>query len=452
MREIITVQVRITYKHSPNDRDDPVSPDRSLRRDPRSGWPVRQSDRVPLLGAGVEGARCVQHKARYDDALSSFFQNVDTRHEPAIKLPVGDGKGSIRALKARAVVVDMEEGVTNELLSGPMRDVFDTKQFITGQSGSGNNWACGSHHYGPMYRDTLLEAVRRQAEDADSLQSFLLLHSLGGGTGSGLGSYMLGALADEYPDVYRFSVSVFPSEDDDVVTSPYNAMLSCAALAEHADCVMPVENQALMDIVTSIQSKSLGSQRGSSLSGLDSGDVGGRAGHGGKPWDGMNGIAANLLLNLTAGMRFDGSLNVDINEITTNLVPFPKLHFLLSSMSPVAVSADRGRNIPAPRTMDQIFTEVFGRDRQLASVDPRRSTYLACALMLRGGVNISDANRNVERLRRGLKMAHWVSDGFKVGLCDRAPVGTPYSALCLANNCAMQRPLDAMNERFGKLQ
>lgn len=391
-------------------------------------------------------------KARYDDALSSFFQNVDTRHEPAIKFPVGDGKGSIRALKARAVVVDMEEGVTNELLSGPMRDVFDTKQFITGQSGSGNNWACGSHHYGPMYRDTLLEAVRRQAEDADSLQSFLLLHSLGGGTGSGLGSYMLGALADEYPDVYRFSVSVFPSEDDDVVTSPYNAMLSCAALAEHADCVMPVENQALMDIVTSIQSKSLGSQRGSSLSGLDSGDVGGRAGHGGKPWDGMNGIAANLLLNLTAGLRFDGSLNVDINEITTNLVPFPKLHFLLSSMSPVAVSADRGRNIPAPRTMDQIFTEVFGRDRQLASVDPRRSTYLACALMLRGGVNISDANRNVERLRRGLKMAHWVSDGFKVGLCDRAPVGTPYSALCLANNCAMQRPLDAMNERFGKLR
>ncbi len=391
-------------------------------------------------------------KARYDDALSSFFQNVDTRHEPAIKFPVGDGKGSIRALKARAVVVDMEEGVTNELLSGPMRDVFDTKQFITGQSGSGNNWACGSHHYGPMYRDTLLEAVRRQAEDADSLQSFLLLHSLGGGTGSGLGSYMLGALADEYPDVYRFSVSVFPSEDDDVVTSPYNAMLSCAALAEHADCVMPVENQALMDIVTSIQSKSLGSQRGSSLSGLDSGDVGGRAGHGGKPWDGMNGIAANLLLNLTAGMRFDGSLNVDINEITTNLVPFPKLHFLLSSMSPVAVSADKGRNIPAPRTMDQIFTEVFGRDRQLASVDPRRSTYLACALMLRGGVNISDANRNVERLRRGLKMAHWVSDGFKVGLCDRAPVGTPYSALCLANNCAMQRPLDAMNERFGKLR
>ena len=58
---------------------------------------------------------------------------MDTRSSPPARLPVGDGKGAIRALKARAVVVDMEDGVTNELLSGPMRDVFDTKQFITGQ-------------------------------------------------------------------------------------------------------------------------------------------------------------------------------------------------------------------------------------------------------------------------------------------------------------------------------
>ena len=144
-----------------------------------------------------------------------------------------------------------------------------------------------------------------------------------------------------------------------------------------------------MDSVTSIQSKSLGSQRGSSLSGLDSGDVGGRAGHGGKPWDGMNGIAANLLLNLTAGMRFDGSLNVDIND-HNQPCSLPKASFSTFVDVARAVSADRRRNIPAPRTMDQIFTEVFGRDRQLASVDPRRSTYLACA----------DAARRCEHIGR----------------------------------------------------
>ena len=59
-------------------------------------------------------------------------------------------------------------------------------------------------------------------------------------------------LADVYPEVYRFGASVFPSEDDDVITSPYNALLATAALAEHADCVFPVENQALMDICSRV--------------------------------------------------------------------------------------------------------------------------------------------------------------------------------------------------------
>lgn len=34
----------------------------------------------------------------------------------------------------------MEEGVVNEILQGPLRDVFDSKQLITDVSGSGNNW------------------------------------------------------------------------------------------------------------------------------------------------------------------------------------------------------------------------------------------------------------------------------------------------------------------------
>lgn len=61
-------------------------------------------------------------------------------------------------------------------------------------SGAGNNWAHGHHGYGPQYRNQLLERLRGLAEAADSLQSFLLLHSLGGGTGSGLGTYTLGLL------------------------------------------------------------------------------------------------------------------------------------------------------------------------------------------------------------------------------------------------------------------
>jgi tubulin epsilon len=76
--------------------------------------------------------------------------------------------------------------------------------------------------YGPKYREELIEKIRRPVEFCESLQSFLLLHSLGGGTGSGLGTFILELLEDQFPNAYRFVSPVFPSEKDDVITSPYN--------------------------------------------------------------------------------------------------------------------------------------------------------------------------------------------------------------------------------------
>lgn len=77
------------------------------------------------------------------------------------------------------------------------------------------------------------------------------MHSLGGGTGSGLGTYLLTLLEDHFPNVYRFSTVVFPSEDDDVITSPYNTVLALQELTDHADCVLPVDNASLANIVAS---------------------------------------------------------------------------------------------------------------------------------------------------------------------------------------------------------
>lgn len=58
---------------------------------------------------------------------------------------------------------------------------------------------------------------------------------------------------DEFPGILRFACSVFPSDDDDVVTSPYNALLALNQLLEHADCVLPLENQALQEIATRVE-------------------------------------------------------------------------------------------------------------------------------------------------------------------------------------------------------
>lgn len=79
----------------------------------------------------------------------------------------------------------------------------------------------------------------------------------------------------------------------------------------------------------------------------------------GKAFDGMNGIAANMLLHLTSSVRFEGALNVDLNEITTNLVPFPRLHFLLASLSPLSAPKDVGKLMGPPRAVDQVLSSLL---------------------------------------------------------------------------------------------
>ena len=49
----------------------------------------------------------------------------------------------IKELKARAVLIDMEERVVNSVVQGPLRDLFEHTQTVTDVSGSGNNWAVG---------------------------------------------------------------------------------------------------------------------------------------------------------------------------------------------------------------------------------------------------------------------------------------------------------------------
>jgi tubulin epsilon len=160
----------------------------------------------------LEEHSSVNRRGLFDEALGTFFRNVDDSVRPPREIPIGDGRAPIASLRARAVLVDMEEGVVNSLMHSRLGELFDARHCITSVSGSGNNWAVGYHNYGQRYGETLRETVRHAAEACDCLQSFLLLHSMGGGTGSGLGTWTLEMLHDEYPEAFRFVAPVYPSQ------------------------------------------------------------------------------------------------------------------------------------------------------------------------------------------------------------------------------------------------
>jgi hypothetical protein len=80
----------------------------------------------------------------------------------------------------------------------------------------------------------------------------VLCHSIAGGTGSGMGSYILEKLTDRFPKKLIETYSVFPNQDEisDVVVQPYNSLLTLKRLTQSADCVVVLDNTALNRIAT----------------------------------------------------------------------------------------------------------------------------------------------------------------------------------------------------------
>ncbi|KAF6344949.1 hypothetical protein mRhiFer1_010313 [Rhinolophus ferrumequinum] len=128
--------------------------------------------------------------------------------------------------------------------SGPFGQIFRPDNFVFGQSGAGNNWAKGHYTEGAELVDSVLDVVRKESESCDCLQGFQLTHSLGGGTGSGMGTLLISKIREEYPDRIMNTFSVMPSPKvSDTVVEPYNATLSVHQLVENTDETYSIDNE-----------------------------------------------------------------------------------------------------------------------------------------------------------------------------------------------------------------
>merc|ERR1711957_989038 len=135
----------------------------------------------------------------------------------------------------RAILMDLEPGTMDSVRAGPFGQLFRPDNFVFGQTGAGNNWAKGHYTEGAELIDSVLDVVRKEAEGCDCLQGFQVTHSLGGGTGSGMGTLLISKIREEYPDRMMCTFSVMPSPKvSDTVVEPYNATLSVHQLVENS--------------------------------------------------------------------------------------------------------------------------------------------------------------------------------------------------------------------------
>merc|ERR1711943_17509 len=138
----------------------------------------------------------------------------------------------------------------------------------------------------------------------------------------------------------------------------------------------------------------------------------------------LNRIIAQITSSLTASLRFDGALNVDITEFQTNLVPYPRIHFMLASYPPI-ISAEKAYH--EQLSVAEITNSVFEPSSMLTKCDPRHGKYMSCCLMYRGDVVPKDVNASVATIKtkRTIQFVDWCPTGFKCGINYQPPTVVP---------------------------
>ncbi|KAF7396149.1 hypothetical protein HZH66_007011 [Vespula vulgaris] len=321
------------------------------------------------------------------DGFYSFFHVPGNTDNLCFKTIAELNAAKVKArLSLKAVLIDMEDSVVARFQHGPLRELFNRTCTVTNYPGSANNWATGYYTHGTEYHDRIEEVIRQSVELCDYLGGFLLLHSVAGGTGSGLGTATLKMLSDSYPHVDRLVSCIYPAGMEDVITGPYNTLLATRELIEHATCVFPAENNALLKMCeTQIRNSDNMDQANFNALCL--------------PFQDMNSIIVNMLLHLTSGSRFPGNLNIDISDLATNLVPYKRMHYIFSNVRPIALTAPKFFATNSSKLQDMLFTNALSRNNQLTKVHPLQpgSVVLSAAYIGRGQFSITGMKRNIER-------------------------------------------------------
>ena len=155
---------------------------------------------------------------------------------------------------SNAILIDMEAKVIEKCIKRSKINGwnYDEKNIIYKQSGSGNNWANGFFYHGPTVENTFVETISNFSEKFDYLDSIILINSLAGGTGSGLGSYLTILLKDYFPEINLLNIAIWPHNSGEVVVNSYNTLLSISENYKVSDLMTIINNQDIYDICRDI--------------------------------------------------------------------------------------------------------------------------------------------------------------------------------------------------------
>jgi tubulin gamma len=379
--------------------------------------------RVCLMAGYTAHFRCA-HKAAVPN-WAVFFAESDgsPSGEMASKPNLSKARGEIREHKytGRVWCFNMPSGFIW------VRRVFKDEHGVVTKASrpliSGNCKAQAVH-------DLLTDMIDREAEGSDSLEGFVLCHSIAGGTGSGLGSYLLESLNDHFPKKLVQTYSVFPS-DGDIVVQPYNSILTMKRLVNNADCVVTIDNTALHRIaIDRLRLKSPTVAE-------------------------TNSLVSTVMAASTTTLRYPGYMNNDLVGLLASLIPTPRAHFLIPAFTPLVVDS-QATDVRKTTVLD-VMRRLLQPNNIMTSCPTRRGLYVAMLNIIRGDVDSTQVHKALQRIRerRLAPFITWGPASVQVALARSSPYIQQQhrvTGLMLANHTSIQAIFRKCLAQYDKLR
>lgn len=383
------------------------------------------------IGAEFWKQLCAEHGISRDGVLLAekrndrkdvFFYQADDQH-----------------YVPRALLLDLEPRVINSIQNSEQRQLFNHENMFLSPhgGGAGNNWASG-YSQAETFQEDILDMIDREAEGSDSLDGFVLCHSVAGGTGSGMGSFILEALEDRYGKQIVQSYSVFPNqmESSDVVVQPYNLILTLQRLITQCDCVVTLDNTALDRI-------SLGKLRAETPTFAQS-----------------NSLVSTVMAASTTTLRYPGYMNNDLVGLVASLIPLPKCHFLVTGYTPFAThGADAVSGVRKTTVLDVMRRLLQTKNMMLSSHHSNKGLqgkFMSLLNIIQGDVEPTQVHKALQRIKER-KMVNFI-DWCPVNLQVAISRGSPFvpstsrvSGLMLANHTSVRDIFTRCVSQYEKL-
>lgn len=295
----------------------------------------------------------------------------------------------------RSIMIDLEPDIIEQLKTGKAKHLYDYNNMICAKEGTGNNFASAYYTIGKRYIGQCMDKIAKLAERCDSLQGFIITHSVAGGAGSGLSSLLFEGLSFQYPKATKASFAFYPASHMSIsAIEPYNSMLCTHELLEYVDIAFMMDNEAVWNICK----KKFRIEQPNYFH--------------------MNRLISCAISSITLPIRFHGPLNYNLSEFQANLIPYPRIHFISTSLSPIIQIKDTF-------TLDELTLAAFCPDYLFANYNPFHGRYMACNLLYQYGVQPKQVNDTILKYIKfnpHIRFVDWSPLGIKIGINNMLPL------------------------------